>query len=120
MKLLIKNLQPYSHIILAIIVLFIVQASPAATVLHTKVWYILVFFIMLDYFLSNLTNQGFKTNNFITFYFASMVSRMILVLIFLGVGLYYFPENRKLFTSNVIAFYLFFTIFEISNLLRKF
>lgn len=63
--------------------------------------------------------MGFERDNFINFYLASTVIRMIMILIFLGAFLWLFPENRKLFLLTSVVFYLFFTIFEISILLRK-
>ncbi|MCP9770897.1 hypothetical protein EGI22_23580 [Lacihabitans sp. LS3-19] len=89
--------------------------------LHSKIWVIFAFFVALDFLVKILVEQamGNKRENFVQFYLSSVVLRFLLMLIFIGFGLYRFKENQNLFVLNVFAFYLFFTIFEISILLRK-
>lgn len=101
------------------IVLFLVNQSSYQYLLHPQIWYIFLFFVVLDILILNIVNIGFSQGNFINFYLASTVVRMVLVMIFMGVFMYFYPENRKLFLITSVVLYLFFTIFEISVLLRK-
>jgi asparagine N-glycosylation enzyme membrane subunit Stt3 len=103
------------------IALFLVKLSPFNYLLHSKIWIIFAFFIALDFLVKMLIEQAMsnKRENFVQFYLASVVLRFILILAFLAFGFYKFKDNQNLFVLNVFAFYLFFTIFEISILLRK-
>lgn len=114
-------LKKYSSILIAFIVLFLVSVSPFAKILHPKIWIIFSFFLALDFLVKILLDQAFDNNreNFIQFYLATVVLRFILLLIFIAFGLYRYKENQQLFILNIFAFYLFFTIFEISTILRK-
>jgi hypothetical protein len=90
-------------------------------ILHDKIWVIFAFFVALDFLVKILVEQGMakKRENFIQFYLTSVVLRFILLLVFMGFGLYRYKENQNLFVLNVFVLYLFFTIFEISILLSK-
>ncbi|ADQ19261.1 hypothetical protein Lbys_3613 [Leadbetterella byssophila DSM 17132] len=114
-----KALQNYVPSILLFVVLFLVQRTSWAEYLPERVWYIFLFFVALDILVQKLTKMGFEQENFINFYLASVVIRMVLILIFVGVFLYMYPENRKAILLTTVVFYLFFTTFEISFLLRK-
>jgi hypothetical protein len=115
------NIKNSLLIIVLFIVLFLVKLSPFNYLLHSKIWIIFAFFVALDYLVKMLIEQAMsdKRENFVQFYLASVVLRFILILVFLALSLYRFKDNQNLFVLNVFAFYLFFTIFEISILLRK-
>jgi hypothetical protein len=114
-----KAILTYVPALLLFVVLFLVQQSQWSSLLHPKIWYIFLFFAILDIMVQKIANMGFEQDNFINFYLASVVIRMVLILVFAGIFLYLFPENRKHFLLTAVVFYLFFTIFEISFLLRK-
>ena len=114
-------LKKYAVSYVLFIVLFLVKLSPLQHVLHDKIWVIFAFFVALDFLVKILVEQGMakKRENFIQFYLTSVVLRFILLLVFMGFGLYRYKENQNLFVLNVFVLYLFFTIFEISILLSK-
>ena len=115
------NLKKYALSFALFIVLFLVKLSSLEYILHAKIWIIFAFFIALDFLVKILIEQGMgnKRENFVQFYLASVVMRFLLMLIFIGFGLYKFKDQQNLFVLNVFALYLFFTFFEISTLLRK-
>lgn len=108
-------------IVFFIIVFFLAEYFKLEGYFHVGKWYILAFFGALSYLSHLLIESGFenKRENFVQFYMISVVLRMILILVFVAVGIYFFPENQMLFAINIFVFYLFFTFFEISTLLRK-
>lgn len=114
-------LRKYSSSFIITIVLFLVSNTSLHIYLHDKIWIILAFFIALDFFVKIIIGYAFdnKSENFIQFYMVSVVSRIIFILCFILIGLYFYPENSNIFVINVFALYLFFTIFEITTLLRK-
>lgn len=115
------NFKKYAPSLILFLVLFLVKLSPLQYFLHSKIWIIFAFFVALDFLVKMLVEQGMTNNreSFIQFYLASVVLRFILLLIFVGFGLYMYKENQNLFVVNVFVLYLFFTIFEISTLLSK-
>jgi len=106
-------------VLILFVVLFLVDRSSLQYLLHPKIWYLFLFFTVVHLLAAKMADTGFEQDNFINFYLAATVIRMILILVFVGIFLWLFPENRKLFLMNAVVFYLFFTIFEISTLLRK-
>lgn len=114
-----RSLISFIPAFLLFVVLFLVGQSSYSHLLHPQIWYIFLFFAVVHILVTRIADMGFERDNFINFYLASMVIRMILILIFTGAFLWLFPENRKLFLLTAVVFYLFFTIFEISILLRK-
>lgn len=114
-----RSLTRFVPALLLFVVLFLVKQSSYQHLLHPQIWYIFLFFILIQFLMVRLADMGFERDNFINFYLASTVIRMVMLLIFVGIFLWLFPENRKLFLLTVVVFYLFFTIFEISILLRK-
>lgn len=115
----VKALLHFAPPLFLFFVLFLVGSSSFQHLLHPGIWYIFLFFTMVHLLVVRLADMGFERGNFINFYLASTVIRIVLILIFTGVFLWLFPENRKLFLLTAVVFYLFFTIFEISILLRK-
>lgn len=87
--------------------------------IHPQIWYIFLFFAILDFLVIRISEIGFLRENFINFYLSAVVIRMILIVSFAGVFMYFFPENRKIFLITCLVFYLFFSVFEISGLIRK-
>jgi hypothetical protein len=115
----VKYLKNYIPATLLFVVLFLVKQSSYQHLLHPQIWYIFIFFAFIDILVVKIAEKGFEQDNFINFYLAATVIRMVLVLIFMGVFMYIYPDNRKVFVITSFAFYLFFTIFEISVLLRN-
>jgi hypothetical protein len=60
-----------------------------------------------------------KQKNFIPFYLSTVVLRLILCVIFIGVELYLGLQQQELFIINFFVLYLFYTVFEIWNLSRN-
>lgn len=114
-----RSLTRFIPALVLFVVLFLVKQSSWQHLLHPQIWYIFLFFAVVHFLVVRIADMGFERDNFINFYLASTVIRMIMILIFLGAFLWLFPENRKLFLLTSVVFYLFFTIFEISILLRK-
>lgn len=114
-----RSLTRFIPALVLFVVLFLVRQSSWQHLLHPQIWYIFLFFAVVHFLVVRIADMGFERDNFINFYLASTVIRMIMILIFLGAFLWLFPENRKLFLLTSVVFYLFFTIFEISILLRK-
>ena len=107
--------------IVSFIVLFLVSMSPFSRYLHSQKWIIFAFFVSLNFLVTMLVDLGMKNNRekFIQFYLSAVVIRIVLILMFIGFGIFKFKENRNLFVINTIVLYLFFTIFEISIFIRK-
>ncbi|WP_367915533.1 hypothetical protein [Leadbetterella sp. DM7] len=114
-----RSLTSFIPPLLLFVVLFLVKQSSCQYLLHPQIWYIFLFFTTVHLLVVRMADMGFDRDNFINFYLASTVIRMVFILIFTGIFLWLFPENRKLFLLTTVVFYLFFTIFEISVLLRK-
>lgn len=114
-----RSLISFIPVLILFVVLFLVRQSSYQHLLHPQIWYIFLFFAVLHFLVVRIADMGFERDNFINFYLASTVIRMILILLFAGAMLWFFPENRKLFLLTAVVFYLFFTIFDISILLRK-
>jgi hypothetical protein len=114
-------LKNYISILAGLIVLFLVMLSPLNKFLHPKIWLIFAFFASLDFMITTISNLGLGNNRekFIQFFLTTVVLKFILILIFIAVMMYLDKENKYLLVWNVFGFYLFFTIFEISTLLRK-
>lgn len=115
----VRSIRNFIPALLLFIVLFLVKQSSWQHLLPPQIWYIFLFFTVLHLLVARMADMGFERDNFINFYLASVVIRMVMILIFTGIFLWLFPENRKLFLLTTVVLYLFFTIFEISILLRK-
>lgn len=116
-----KFIKEYKASIIIILVFLLLKYSFLYVYLHEKIEYIIVFFIAIDYLIKILVNKGLenKGDSFISYYMASMTLKMILFLIFTGIMIFNFPGNSQLLVINIFALYLFFTFFEISEILRK-
>lgn len=104
-----------------IIVFFLATNLGISEWLHPQKWIILSFFGAMSYLYHLLLENGMKNNRekFIEFNLTTIAARMILSLLFIGTLLYLKVEKPKLFVGNFFALYLFFTLFEIINLVRK-
>lgn len=107
--------------LIVIVALFLADYFNFNAWVHPRKWVILAFFAMMSYILHTLVKLGMRNNRekFIEFYIGSVALRFILVLIFIAVMLYMKVENPNLFVLNFFALYLFFTIVEITNIVRK-
>jgi uncharacterized membrane protein len=103
------------------IVLFLVKHFTSDSILHRYIWYILIFFLGLSFLGHRLMEVGLRNNRekFVTFYISSIVTRIILCLIFIGAFLYRGLTDSFLFIINFFALYLFYTCFEIYGLYRN-
>jgi O-antigen/teichoic acid export membrane protein len=106
-----------ASIILAI-VLFLVQHFHYDAWIHPYIWYILSFFVMLSFLIHRLMEYGLRNNRekFVTFYLSTIVGRLILSIIFIGIFLYSGLTDSFTFVLNFFALYLFYTCFEIYGL----
>lgn len=103
------------------IVLFLAQHFHLDSFIHPYIWYILGFYLGLSFLLHRLMEFGLqdKGKKFVSFYIASIVARIILSLIFIGIFLYRGLTDSFLFVINFFALYLFYTCFEIYGLYRN-
>lgn len=107
--------------VILIIVFFLAKYLGIDYLLHPKKWLILGFFVAFSFLFHRVIEFGLreKQKNFIPFYLSTVVLRLILSLIFIGIVLYLGLQNPELFILNFFVLYLFYTIFEIWNLSRK-
>jgi len=100
------------------IALFLAQRFHMDSVIHPHIWYILAFFLGLSFLIHRLMEFGLRNNRqkFVTFYLSTIVGRLILSLVFIGLFLYNGLTNSFLFVLNFFALYLFYTCFEIYGL----
>ena len=103
------------------IVLFLVQYFYPGSILHSYIWYILIFFVGLSFLGHRLMEVGLRNNRekFVTFYLSFTVARIILSLVFIAAFLYQGLTDSFLFVINFFALYLFYTCFEIYGLYRN-
>lgn len=103
------------------IVFFLAQRFHFDSFLHPYIWYILVFFFGLAFLVHRLMEFGMqnKREKFVTFYISSIVARIILSIVFIGIFLYRGLTDSFLFVINFFALYLFYTCFEIYGLYRN-
>jgi len=101
-----------------IIVFFLAKYIGFEYLLHPKKWLILGFFVTFSVLFHRVIEFGLreKQKNFIPFYLATVVLRLILCVIFIGVELYLGLQQQELFILNFFVLYLFYTVFEIWNL----
>lgn len=104
-----------------IIVLFLASYLGYEKYIHSSKWIIVAFFVATSYLHHTLVNLGMRNDRseFIEFYLISFTIKLILTLLFIGIVLFTGVANRQLFVINFFALYLFLTVFEITNILRK-
>ncbi|MDZ7934341.1 MAG: hypothetical protein U5M51_05120 [Emticicia sp.] len=107
--------------VILIIVFFLAEYLGFEYLLHPKKWLILGFFVAFSVLFHRMIELGLreKQKNFIPFYLATVVLRIILCLILIGVELYLGLQQQQLFILNFFVLYLFYTVFEIWNLSRN-
>lgn len=95
--------------------IYCLQTFGFGHLLHEHIWIIFVFFLAIAFLNYQLMKMAFERNRekFITFFMASVVIRLILSLLFLGVFLFIKLENSQLFVINFFALYLCVLVFEI-------
>lgn len=104
-----------------VIVFFLAEPLGYVEFVHPKKWIMLAFFGALSYLSYTLINLGMRDDRekFIEFYLASFSIRLVLMLLFIGTMLLIGLQNPYLFVINFFVLYLFLTVFEITNILRK-
>jgi hypothetical protein len=107
--------------IFLVIVSFLAEPLGYAEFIHPQKWTMLAFFAAVSYLSYTLVSIGMRDNRdkFIEFYLASFSIRLVLMLIFIGTMLILGLEAPHLFVINFFVLYLFLTVFEITNILRK-
>ncbi len=100
---------------------FIISKLGFGTNLPTEKWFILVFFFAVYLFQHRLLEFGTNNDNknFIQFFMASTVLRLILSVVFVGMFLRFGIKNTKTFTITFIVLYLSYTFFEIYGISAK-
>ncbi|REA61642.1 hypothetical protein DSL64_11810 [Dyadobacter luteus] len=103
------------------IVLFLAPYIGLDSYLHPYIWYILAFFLGISFLIHRLMEFGLQNNKekFVSFYISTIVAKLILSLIFIGIFLYKGLSDSFLFVINFFALYLFYTCFEIYGLYRN-
>jgi Na+/H+ antiporter NhaD/arsenite permease-like protein len=107
------------------IVFFLAQRTDNDQWLHPYIWYILAFFLGISFLIHRLMEFGFrnKRDKFVPFYISTIVARLILSIVFIGIFFYQGLDDKPLFIIDFFALYLFYTCFEIyglySNLRRN-
>ncbi len=88
---------------------------------HPKFPYLLIFFLFVYLFIYRLIDMGMRNNRekLVEFYLGTIVGKLILSLVFIGIFLYLKVDNVFLFVINFFALYLFYTCFEITGIYRK-
>ncbi|MEA5459048.1 hypothetical protein VB796_08370 [Arcicella sp. LKC2W] len=111
-------------ILLTLVIGIIIYFSPQIGLfqyIHPQKWIILSFFFAIAYFNHILMQFGFAKNreNFVQFYLGSIVSRLVLSLVFIGTFAYLGTPDINLFIINFFVLYLCYTGFEIFGLYRN-
>ncbi|GAB3313877.1 hypothetical protein GCM10027299_01340 [Larkinella ripae] len=103
------------------IVFFVAEYYGATAWLHPYWKFMLIFFLSISFLIHRLMEVGFQNNRekFVPFYMATIVARLILSLVFVGVFLWRGLSDVKLFILDFLALYIFYTVFEIYILNRN-
>ena len=103
------------------IVFFLAQQTGYDAWLHATIWYMLAFYLGISFLIHRLMEFGFrnKREKFVPFYLSTIVARLLLCVIFVGVFFYRGISDPLLFILNFFALYLFYTCFEIYGLYRN-
>lgn len=103
------------------IVFFVAEYYGATGWLHPYWKFMLIFFLSISFLIHRLMEVGFQNNRekFVPFYMATIVARLILALVFVGVFLWRGVADVKLFILDFLALYIFYTAFEIYILSRN-
>jgi hypothetical protein len=110
-------------ILTGIIILIFAAAEPLGfgRFAHPQKWIILSFFVTVSFLFHQLTEQALRKNKekFVEFYLATVIIRILLSMIFVGIEFYLKVSDKPLFVITFFVLYLCYTIFEITNFSRK-
>ena len=86
--------------------------------LHSLWRVILLFYLSLSFLMHRLTALGNQDNGkqFIPFYMAFTVARLVLSVAFVGFFVYRGVADRRIFILDFLVLYIFYTAFEIYGL----
>lgn len=103
------------------IVFFLANHFQYTAWIHPFAGYMLLFFLSISYLIHRLMEFGFKNKRekFVEFYLSTVVIRLLLCIVFVGISFYQGVENAPVFISNFFALYLFYSVFEIYGLYRN-
>lgn len=103
------------------IVFFLARYFQSDAWIHPQALYMLVFFFGISVLIHRLMDFGFrnKREKFVEFYLSTVVARLVLCILFVGVFLFLGVTDIPLFLANFFALYLFYTFFEIYSLYRN-
>lgn len=81
----------------------------------------LLFFLSVSFLIHRLMGAGFQNNraNFIQFYLTTTIVRFLLSAAFIGFFLFQHVAQRRLFITEFLVLYIFYTSFEIYGLSRN-
>ncbi len=115
-KQIIRQLFIFSTILIAVIIVFQLVWPQ---VLYDKVWWLLIFFILLT--ISSLLVISYATaknpKNFMVFYFSAMIARLFISILVAAVFILLDKNNVLVFAVNFTTLYLLFLGFEIYSIL---
>lgn len=102
------------------IALFLASRSGYDSWIPAQWPYMLLFFLAVSYLIHRLMAFGFrnKREKFVEFYLSTVVMRLVLCIVFVGVNLYLGVENAPVFVAHFFGMYFLYTIFEIRGLYR--
>lgn len=103
------------------IVFFVADRFGYSAYVHPQWPVMLLFFLSISLLIHRLMDAGFQDNraNFIPFYMASSIARFLLSAGFVGFFLFRHVEQRRLFITEFLVLYIFYTSFEIFGLGRN-
>ncbi len=107
-------------VLISAIVLLLLKQVPAYNP-GTFIWIAVGFFYLLTFILYAMAMMGLKQSQktFTVSVLGSMTLRFIFSVLFLVIYLIINPEKNKAFIISFLFLYLFYTIFEIFQLVRK-
>ena len=102
-------------------VLFAILQMEGQQLLHEKVLWFQLFFVVFTYMSHRLSNIFLENHSehYHLFYLASMTFRVLFTLSTVLVGLVMGIEQPEQFALNIVGLYLFYTVFEISAVLTN-
>jgi hypothetical protein len=114
-------LRSFLATILLGIVFFLARYFHSNAWIHPQALGMLVFFFGISVLIHRLMEYGFrnKREKFVEFYLSTVVLRLVLCIIYVGISLFIGVEDVPLFVANFFALYLFYTFFEIFALYRN-
>ncbi len=89
------------------------------SVIHSKIWEILLFVAILSFLIGLLNSFLLKTlpDNFFQIMVLAMILRLISTLVFIGVLVWPGMENIILFIADFFIIFLFYLVFDIYSFL---